>query len=169
MSALQLAERQLIGALLRNPTLFRCQLMDGKALDEVITPGDMVSDPARRIYMQVYGLLHDQGQVTLSDLLADPEIQENEELVNLAVGAEADMEHFCWDDEELLAAALCGAAQTIRHHHMQEQYDRMRSACVGGTESKGFEEQGQDEMLRKVVETRRTAIRPSSIGRVRTP
>ncbi|MCC7204557.1 MAG: DNA primase [Phycisphaeraceae bacterium] len=127
---LQTAERQMIGCLLRQPELFHAPLWDGRALDEALTPGDMVTSAGRQLYQTLYDLLADGAQPSLAEFLADLASVGRQELANLATQGESEVEQLMQQSQTELASLLGELARVILSHHQQEAYDRKRSGLL---------------------------------------
>ena len=185
INALRRAEQQLIGALLRQPALFHQTLDDGRTLRDAVKPRDFVTHERKQLYEQVYSRLSRDDGLSLRALVADLGSAHEQDLVDLATGAEAEMEKLCASDEERLVVALRGAAETIRGYHQDQDYARMRGQLLSdqgsdqGSELPGDRvdtaagnvhgADGRDGLLREMVQQRRANRRPSSIGRSRSP
>ena len=158
MTGLRSAERDLIGALLRQPALSRHELFDGQTLPELVTPAELVNDDARRLYKHVHARLHDEGRLSLNELLVDLAYQDDGALADLATGMEAEVDQRCQGNEESLLLVFRGAVERILGHHSDRQYERTRAAASSAADVDG-------QQLLQVVEHRRANYRPSSIGR----
>ena len=95
LKTLQQAERQVLGCLLRDPGLFHQVQISGRSIDEALTPADMVTNQAGRLYDILYERLAAGARVTLSGLLADLAEMGKGDLANLATAAEAEVDAAC--------------------------------------------------------------------------
>ncbi len=129
--ALRLAERHVIGCLLRRPALFHQRLSDGMTLDEALTPAEMVTPQAQALYTRLYERLCDDGALTLSKFLAQLSVDEEQDLANLATHAEVEVEARCGDDSQRLETQLREAAESILLHHKERWYKQYREALFG--------------------------------------
>ncbi len=124
--ALRLAERQVIGCVLQQPDLFHHLLSDGNALDEALTPGEMVTPDAQRLYECIYDRLSGDEQVTLAGVLADLASDDEHDLVKLATDADAEIEACCGQDNEKLLQILDTQTEAILRFRRERQYERKR-------------------------------------------
>lgn len=136
--ALQLAERHVIGCLLRRPALFHQTLSDGTTLDEALTPGEMINPMAQLLYSRIYDRLAQGQSLTLAQLLGDLAFNDEQDLANLATDTEAQVEACCGNDEESLTTTLVTHAESILRHHREQAYQQQRRSLfetgVGGGE-----------------------------------
>src|SRR5690606_8875081 len=98
--ALHVAERQLIGALLRHPAVFHETLMDGRTLDEALVASDMATAAGALLYQRVHDRYADGGAMTLAQMLADLASENQPSLVQYATTAEAEVEQLDGGVEE---------------------------------------------------------------------
>lgn len=162
--ALHLAERQVIGCLLRRPDLFHRPLPDGQALDEALTVTEMVTPVGKDLYGRIYQLLCGDTPFSLAQLLADLAVDENQELANLATSVEADAEVRCGDHEELLETDIREAAQSILRYHRERSYEKSRQALFKAV-SDGSEAI-DDSQLSRLAEHRRDHPSAVNIARI---
>ena len=156
--ALQMAERHLIGALLRKPGWIQLSLEEGKVLGDAVTPKRMVSPIAARLYEQFYPRLQEGQSVLLNDLILELSEQGHDDLVNVLTGIDSEMEQRCGEDEEKLLEHLRGAAKGICRFHEDRAYDQKKKSMAATR---------TDSELRSLVEQQAASPRPSSIGRSR--
>ena len=71
MKAVDLAERQVIGALLRDNALFHRTLPDGRGFDEVLVPEDFSVPAHRRLFGLIHAALAEDKTLTLAAMLGD--------------------------------------------------------------------------------------------------
>ncbi len=133
LKALRVAEQELIGCLLREPGLFHQTYVEGRPLDEALTPADLVSPQAARLYDALYSRLAEGGAVTLAGLLADLAEQGQTELAALATAAESEVEAKLQapggEARERIQGMLVGAAQALLGHQKEEAYRRTREGA----------------------------------------
>jgi len=165
INALQTAEQQLIGALLRQPALFHHTLDDGKLIHDAVRPEDFVTQTSRRLYEQVYTRLSRKDHLSLRALVADLGSDHEQDLVDLATGTEADMERLCAGSEERLVVAFRGAAETIRGYHRDQDYSRIRGRLIDTPVGHDDPADGRERLLREMVQNRRENRHPARIGR----
>jgi DNA primase len=163
MSALQLAEKELIGCLLRQPGLFHHSLSDGRTLDEALTPSELASEPGRRLYQMLYDRLAQNQPVTIAQLLGDLAAEGQDDLASLATGAESHVEQACGDDSERLAVLFVSAVNALVGYHRQQEYERQRAAVTGAPHDDAVLEQ----MLRRVQQHHKEHPSAIRIARVK--
>jgi len=71
IKAVELAERQVIGALLRDNQLFHRTLPDGRGFDEVLVPEDFTDPTHRRLFRLIHDALAEDKTLTLASLLGE--------------------------------------------------------------------------------------------------
>ena len=130
--ALERAERQVIGALLRDPELFHRPLADGLALDEALTPAELVTPDPGRAYQRLYDRLAEDRPVSLAGFCRELAEAGEEELARLATAAEGEIERLAGDDRDRLAAILREAVACLRRHHRERAYDEQRREVLSG-------------------------------------
>lgn len=161
LKAIELAERQLIGSLVRCNELFHRVLPDGRTLDEALSPAEMVTPAGARLYQRVYERLGKGEGLTLVDLLGDlAQEQEPGLLSDLATQADADVDQAAGDDPQQIEALLVTAAEAILSHHQEQAYHQTRRA---------LREPGADQalLMRRLIEHRRENPSPIRIARLR--
>lgn len=93
LRALELAERHVIGSLLRDPGLFDRSLADGRAFDEAVTAAVFVSPAAAVLFGRLCDRLVEEGQVTLGRMIADLAEADRQDLCNLLTLADSEVEN----------------------------------------------------------------------------
>ena len=163
LKASQLAERQLIGCLLRQNELFEHTLADGRTLDEAIAPGDIVNADERKLYERVYDVLAEGRKLTLAGLLGDLAADQNPQAGNLATEADAEVDRATQGKPVNVLPVFEAAAQAIVDFHRQRAYRKTRSE-VASTE------QAAEKLLRaeQLRETLRENPSPARIFRMRS-
>ncbi len=159
MRGLLAAQRQIIGALLCEPSLFFRALPDGMALDEAVTPSEMIGPPMPALYEQLYNRLSDGPEPTLAGILAELGEQDRTDLVELALDCERQMQRFREREPELFETVFEDAVACIRRYHHEREYEQMRRQ-VG-------EASNMDQWLRRIAEHNRSgsAMRMPGVGR----
>ena len=162
--ALRLAERQLCGGLLRQPRLFQQVLSNGQSLDEAVTPSDMLSEDAKRLYGFVYQRLCDGQELTLAQVLAELAARGDQALCDLATEAEAEAERLTEGDEHKLQEVVMAAATALQCYRGERDYQQSRvDVPLEGPDRDAAE----DEQLRRVYKHQRhnpSAVRIARIG-----
>lgn len=128
--ALQVAERQMIGALILQPDLFATTLSDGRALDEAITALDCVTEPAARLYEMMYQRLADGQSLTIASLLADLADEGEAQLGNFATGALAEVEQMADGSDEELLNILMGAVTSLLKARQEEEFKQSKQEML---------------------------------------
>ncbi len=166
--ALQLAEQQIIGCLLRRPALFHQTLSNGMALDEALTPGEMITPEAKQLYAFLYQQLSGNPTVTLAQLLAELASEAQHGLAGIATHAEAQADALCGEDEDSLTQMLVTSVQSLLEYHQEHQYQQKRQAVfgLGGQAQQQADETDTDTLLRELSEHRRNSPSPARIARV---
>lgn len=172
MKALARAETQVIGCLLREPGLFHQILSDGRSLDEAVTPAELITPMGRRLYDSLYQRLSDGVEFTMSSVLADLASQNENDLAALATQAEAEVDAATGGDAERTRQTLIASGDAIRKHREELEYTEARQGLeeksVEGTngDNRGDHNDLNDELLRKLVEHRRSHPSPTRIARL---
>ncbi|MDP7349159.1 MAG: hypothetical protein QF735_13025, partial [Phycisphaeraceae bacterium] len=123
LRALALAERQIIGALLRQPELFHEPLAQGHAIDEALPPAMMVTAAGGRLYERLYEHLISGNAVTLSHVMTELAAGDHHDLADLAAQAEHDAEAHSLGESARLLEMVASAVQRIRDHHQRHEHD----------------------------------------------
>ncbi len=160
---LRLAEKNVIGCLLRQPDLFHLILSNQTTLDETLTPADMFTPAAKTLYTRVYETLSDDRPLTLAALLADLAADDELGLAALATDAEAAVEARCGEDLERLEGLLRGSVDTILERHKEQDYQAKRDAVVGPTAAA---DNDQETLMHQLLEHRRDHPSATRIARM---
>jgi DNA primase len=123
LRALALAERQIIGALLRQPELFHEPLAQGHAIDEALPPAMMVTAAGGRLYERLYEHLISGNAITLSHVMTELAAGDHHDLADLAAQAEHDAEAHSLGESARLLEMVASAVQRIRDHHQRHEHD----------------------------------------------
>lgn len=128
LRAVVVAERQLIGCLVKDNRLFTSPLPDGRSVDEAVPP-QMITDAAnRRLYQRVYDRLMEQESVTLTGLLADLASEGDMDLTSLLTAADQDAERL--GPQDTVESLMRLAVQRLLAYHDQQAYRRQRQALA---------------------------------------
>jgi DNA primase catalytic core len=101
------AEKQLIGCLIRQPGLFhQVTLSDGQALDEALTPSEMITSQGRELYQLMVDLFVDGQPVSLAGLLGE-----------FAQMQRQDLADFVTEADELIDGIVGVDEISIENHH----------------------------------------------------
>jgi len=166
------AERQFMGCLLREPGLFHTPLLDGRTVDEALTPAEMVTPEGRELYGLMYDKLAEGRELSLSVLLADFAERGLDRLSGLAAAMEAELDAMVMGgssgnsagagaakgSNDVVAQKLAAAAQCLVAHHRAAE--ERESPVVTDASS-------PDEALLRAMELRKNARSPLSIMRAR--
>ena len=126
IKALQTAERQIIGSLLHQPQLFGRVTVQGRTLDEALTPGELITPLGRQLYDALYQKLTQNQNISLASFLTDLAQANQHDLANLATSAEAEIHTACADNHEHLTSLFLGAVQAILAFHQEKNYQQQR-------------------------------------------
>jgi len=136
LQALRLAERQLIGGLVRDNELFHGPLPDGVALDEAVVAEEMSSTEHCRLYQQLHDRLAEGESVTLAGWLSDLAAEQAHDLIRIVTRADQDIDAAAGQSNEGLAKVVTLAAQMIRREQADREYEqtkqRLKSEAAGG-------------------------------------
>ncbi|MFA9478435.1 DNA primase [Phycisphaerales bacterium AB-hyl4] len=160
LKAVERAERQLVGCLLRDTALFHHTLSDGRTLDEALTPAEMVTSIGRRVYQWVYNALCETEPVTLASLLGTlAEETDTQPLANWLTDADAEVEKATAGKAELLMSMLTSAAEALLAFEGEKRYRAdLRGRAVAG----------EDRSLREAMASLRANPSPVRIARPRS-
>lgn len=166
MKALQAAESQLIGALLRFPVVFHETLSDGRTLDEAITASDLVTSAAALLYRRIYDRLAEGQSVSLVQLLGELAAENEPRLVRLATEAEAQVEQLDQGDEQFAREVARQAAECILRFRNEQSYQQARQAFVSMKERANPSTEQEYQMIRDLLERARANQSPVRIKRI---
>jgi len=166
MRARVAAERLLIGALLRKPTLFADSLAGGVSIDEAVTPADIRHPRHRTLYERIYQRLVDGQELTLRGLLAefaedqavehagDADARPGSSLAAVATGCESEVEAVAGGDDEKLLQLATDAVDRITHAQRLEAMEQELGLQIVDTAS---DESALLEKAQKLAEFHRHA------------
>ncbi len=156
LRALELAERQIIGALLREPRLFDRPLADGRPFDETVTAQVFVSRAGAALFQVVVDQLAEGQDVSVCRISRDLAEMDRQDLCDLLTGADAEVEQIVADHQpqqlERLWQSACAA---LLDHHAEMQLRRQRQAM-----------RDSEQDLLRYVEQRGRQLSPGRIARV---
>jgi hypothetical protein len=162
MKAVRIAERHLVGALIRRPGLFANTLADGRALDEAVTPGELADGPCRELYARLYDALAAGREPTLRSMLGDLAAEGEPALGQLLTECEAEAEHAAGEDVERIEGLLASAAERIVALRRSREYDVTRNELVDGAGGRDV-----TGLSRRLTEHLRDNPSPTRIARLR--
>ncbi len=168
LKALELAERQVIGCLIRDNQRFGQALGDGRTFDEAVSSADFVTPENRRLFERVFDRLGAGQAATLKGLLGDLASDGEQGLSDILTQADADVDAATGDPGgrfDQLGQVLVLAAQALLDHHREAQYRQHKQTLATGGEAGG---DGPDsaQLLRRMIEHRRDNPSPVRIARV---
>ena len=174
MKATRLAERQLIGCLLRCNELFEHTLPDGTDFCEAVMAGELSPD-CRLVYHMIYDRLSEGRTVSLAGLLGDLAEAGLDKERRVVTSADNELD----GREDQLEAVFKAAALALYQSRQDRNYAASREAAVavggGGTGGAGGSPGGgtgdalsQAALAQQLVEQRRAQASPGRIARTRT-
>lgn len=194
LQAVGRAEKRLIAALMRHNSLFHATLGDGSAIDEAISPAELVFADHRRLFGRVYGALADGRTVTLAGLLGDLAADAEHGLSRLATDADHELDQALHEsdaedetsDFEPVKLLMLDAAEAVIRYRKEVQTQRLRQqltrpdAAPGppappgtpgtpGTPGAGpsaDDAARQAELIHRYVESRKSNPSPGRIARL---
>ncbi len=171
LKALELAERQVIGCLIRDNQRFGQVLADGRTFDEAVSSADFVTSENSRLFQRVFDRLGAGETITLAGLLGDLASESEQGLSDILTQADADVDAATGGRFDQVDQLLGLAAQALLDHHREAQYRQHKQtlAAGGGTGgAEGADQGGLDsaQLLRRMIEHRRDNPSPVRIARV---
>lgn len=160
------AEAQLVGCLLREPTLFHQSLPDGRILDEAILPGDFTPSPVRELYTILYDKLAEGLQPPLRELVSDLVVMGRQDLADLATTLEQQVEQSLMENDQKLPVMLVSAAQNIQRKQIEQEHQQTRQELMSHLRQNKADPAKEDELFRKLAQQR--LANPSTIRIART-
>ncbi len=165
LKAIELAERQLIGCLIRDNGRFGQVLADGRTFDQAVSPADLMTSDNRRLYQRVYDRLSRGESVVLNSLLGGLAADGEQGLSDIATQADADVDAATGGREDQLGQLLMLASQALLSHRREAQYQQTRQALASSTDTDP-DTSDQAQLLRQMIEHRRDNPSPVRIARV---
>lgn len=169
LKALELAERQILGCLIRDNQRFGQVLSDGRVFDEALTSADFITPDHRRLFERVLDRLSAGEAVTLGGVLGDLASEGEQGLSDILTQADADVDAAAGDKMEEVATVFGLAAQALLDHQREAEYRRHKQSLAAGGEVDGnADPDGLDnaQLLRRMIEHRRDNPSPVRIARV---
>ncbi|MEM6460130.1 MAG: DNA primase, partial [Planctomycetota bacterium] len=175
LPAVEKAEKRLVAALMRDPTLFGTTLDDGTCLDEAISPAELSRDDHRRLYGLVYDALAEGRPVSLAGLLSELAMRGEHDLIRLATTADQELEHTLpttLKDEtqpappSALREHLTDAARVILEHRAEREYQRQRNHLLQPKADRPGEPDEAARMAQRLAEMRRDRPHAARIPRI---
>ncbi len=130
IKALRVAERQIIGCLLLQPELFHQVYLEGRPMDEALTPMELPTAWGKLLYERMYQTLAEGQSLTLNGLLADLAESGQPDLATLATDALSEVEKAWGDKPEGLRELLTGSVRAILTCQRQQEYQACRLSLM---------------------------------------
>ena len=169
LKALELAERQILGCLIRDNQRFGQTLSDGRTFDEALTSADFITPDHRRLFERIFDRLSAGESVTLSSVLGDLASQGEQGLSDILTQADADVDAATGDKFEEVGPVLGLAAAALLDYQREAEYRRHKqSLAAGAAGEENADPDGLDstQLLRRMIEHRRDNPSPVRIARV---
>jgi len=169
LKALELAERQVLGCLIRDNQRFGQTLSDGRTFDEAVTSADFITPDHRLLFERIVDRLSAGESVTLSGVLGDLASEGEQGMSDILTQADADVDAATGDKFEEVGSVLGLAAQALLDHQREAEYRRHKqSLAAGGEAEAAADSEGLDnaQLLRRMIEHRRDNPSPVRIARV---
>ncbi len=141
IKALRVAERQIIGCLLLQPELFHQVYLEGRPMDEALTPMEMPTASGRLLYERMYQTLAEGQTLTLNGLLADLAETGQPDLTTLATDAFTEVEKNWGDKLDGLMELLADSVRAILAYQRQREYQADRLNLINRTNDPVMDEQ----------------------------
>lgn len=159
------AQRQLIGCLVQDNSLFETSLPDGVGLDEALPPDALMDEPERDLYQRIVRQFEALRAVSLASLLSELAEAERQDLADLATRAEAEVEAIVGAQQDgqsnLRKRLICDAAEALRDAANQTQgRAELKSVLAGETDATS-----KAQALREALERRVLKARPGAVAR----
>ena len=154
--SIELAERQLVGALLRDNGLFHHQIINGGHFDELVLPDEFVTTNGRAIYRRVYEKLASDDEVTLGGLLSDFAEEGQQQLSEWMAQVDFDIERATGGDRQLVEEMFHAAACAMVQYLGETDYRKRKELMV----------EESAVMAEHLMEHRRTNPSPVRIARL---
>jgi DNA primase len=164
--ALRLAERQLIGGLVRDNALFHQALSDGVGIDEAVVPAEMSNPEHRRLYQQLHDRLVEGETLTLSGWLSELASHQQHELIRIVTQADQDVDAAAGEKQQRLTEVVTSAAQAIRKTQADRTYMQNKQRLVAhGRELDPDQDPASAQQLRELIAHNRDNPSPVRIAR----
>jgi len=171
LQAVGKAERRFVAALVRHNSLFSATLDDGSAIDEAISPAELVIDDHRRLFQRIYDDLAEGREVTLHRLCGDLAVNNEHDLSQLATTAdheldqalpEPDPDQDDFNDLQPVQALLFEAAHVLIKHRTETMAQTLKSEITNTPGDADVDA----EKIRRLMELRRSNPSPGRIARL---
>lgn len=168
LRALELAERQILGCLIRDNQRFGQALSDGRTFDEAVSAADFITPDHRRLFERVFDRLAAGEPVTLKGLLGDLASNNEQGLSDILTQADADVDAATGERMDQVAPVLGLAAEALLKHQQEAQYRQHKQTLAAGGANDKADPDGLDsaQLLRRMIEHRRDNPSPVRIARV---
>ncbi len=157
--AVELAERQIIGCLLRENELFHSELPGGGHFDELVLPGDFMSPVNREIYEQVYSHLGSGETISLGELLSDYSEDGRSVMSELLTQLDFELDRTTGGEASRISELFEAAVLSVIHYGGEQEYRRRKASLMNGSVSSSND-------LDALLEHRRMNPSPVRIARV---
>lgn len=166
LKALALAERQVIGCLIRDNQRFGQVLSDGRAFDEAVTSAEFVTTPNRVLFERLYARLSEGQSLTLAGLLGDLASVGEQALSDVLTQADAEVEARTFGRADLIDELMATAVRALLDHQGESVYRQTKESLYGEVESE-TSETDKANLIRQMIEHRRDNPSPVRIARTR--
>jgi len=129
LKSITLAERQLIGCLLRRNDLFEHTLRDGTDFCEALPPGELTVEH-RRVYQLIHDRLCDAAELTLMGLLAELAERGWDAERRLVTRADVELDQVLGERPDRIEQQFLTAAEAVRSFALERDYDRNRQGLA---------------------------------------
>jgi len=164
--ALCLAERQLIGGLVRDNELFHRPLADGAAIDEAIVAEQMSTTDHQRLYQRLHDWLAAGETLTLAGWLSELASQSEHALIRILTQADQQVDAATAGRSDRLAEVVTLAAQKIRRRHSDDQYEQAKQRLKNEVDQQALVAGGSEaRRLRELMAHNRENPSPVRIAR----
>lgn len=165
LRAVQLAERQLVGCLLRDNALFETTLPDGTDFCEAVLAGELSAEH-RLVYQMLHDRLAEGRAVSLAGLLGDLAEARLEAERAVVIRADGELDAVLRDRADGLPEVFESAATAITRHRAEREYAASRQAVTAPQPEGGAMDMAA--RAQQLLEQRRAQGSPGRIARTRT-